>query len=158
MGRHRINCRFCVNRPDRSRICQQAHTFLVHSRISVRLYLPNFMFKTKLFIFCVCVCVGGEKMISRRSGKKTNKRTFVNNFNEKLENTYFIINADNKCLQHAVPAQMLKKKRNRQHFVTTHKEFQPKNFTVSFFTKAIQESDISDGAEIISSVFKRNAS
>jgi len=56
------------------------------------------MFKTKLFTFCVCVCVGGEKIISRRSGKKTNKRTFVNNFNEKLENTYFIINADNKCL------------------------------------------------------------
>jgi hypothetical protein len=40
--------------------------------------------------------VGGKKWFLEKVVTKINKRTFVNNFNEKWENTYFIINADNK--------------------------------------------------------------
>jgi len=48
------------------------------------------------------VC-GREKWFLEEVVTKINKRTSVNNFNEKWENTYFIIYADNKCVLHAVP-------------------------------------------------------
>jgi hypothetical protein len=39
-----------------------------------------------------------KEMASRCSGNKNKQRIFVNNFNEKWENKYFFINANNKCM------------------------------------------------------------
>jgi hypothetical protein len=66
-------------------------------------------------------------MASQWSDNKNKLKTPVYNFNEKLENKYFFINVNNKCvfmcLICSASAGINKKCNVDRHFITVHKDY-----------------------------------
>jgi hypothetical protein len=64
-------------------------------------------------------------MASQCNGNKKKFTTFLYNFNEKWENEYFFINANNKCvcLICNTSVAVNKKCNTERHFMTMHKDY-----------------------------------